>query len=205
MRLRSANGRPNRRAVDQQRNPARSREGAWGVVPGRVSFQAHPGNRCRSLRVRRAGKRANACRPKSNWRQRALRVHTPRPATVLNRSCATLRDPRRRVQSGRPIASLRKRRLRLRSANGRPYRWAHTAAISPRVVGGVRQRGLSASALRYLLQGFAIRRAAERRAMPPFRVPSAWPVPSRNTATALPLCRLPVGPLVQSPHCARRG
>ncbi len=63
----------------------------------------------------------------------------------------------------RPIASLRKRRLRLRSANGRPYRWAHTAAISPRVVGGVRQRGLSASALRYLLQGFAIRRAAEPR------------------------------------------
>jgi hypothetical protein len=46
-----------------------------------------------------------------------------------------------------------------------------TAAISARGVGGVRQRGLSASALRQLLQGFAIRRAAERRAMPPLERP----------------------------------
>ncbi len=103
VRLRSANGRPCRPAEDQSRNPARPRQGELGVVPGRVSFQAHPGDRGRFLRVRRAGKRANACGPKSNWRERALRDHTRRPATVLTRY---LRYPPRPWKTTVPVAAV---------------------------------------------------------------------------------------------------
>jgi hypothetical protein len=58
----------------------RSCQGSLRVVPGRVSFQAHPGNRGRPLSFRRAGKRANAIRPHSTKRERALRDHPQRPS-----------------------------------------------------------------------------------------------------------------------------
>ncbi len=118
--------RPSNRTVGPRmgREPARPRQGSLGGVPGRVSFQAHPDDRCRPFRVRRAGKRANACRPNTTSRERALRDHTPRPAAVLNSSSDALRNPRRRFQCGRPTASLRKKRVRLRSANDQPHRWA---------------------------------------------------------------------------------
>jgi hypothetical protein len=86
----------------------------WDLVEGcsRCSAQGALGKRSWMARAglsdparRKGGKRLPAQHTTS--RERALRDHTPRPATVLNSSCGTLRDPRRGVQSGRQVSKSR--------------------------------------------------------------------------------------------------